>query len=268
MALLLSARLSEEQETCAVDREIGPGARLGLVLGTAAVVLLLLYGFVARVAEANGLRERALEPHRAEADCRSDIEEAIQRFPMDAENHALLSDFYLSEWRMGRRRTAQNASVISLAIYSAKDAIELDPMRSEYFARLGRLYEIQWRERRLPQDYLDATAAYARAEDLFPSNPDTPLNLGRLYDLGGDYERALPNYIRAQRVSDEQYHIPRKFNDAELAELSRRIQQLQFAHVNGTSPPPNGFRQPRLLGWPRSAAPAAAAEGPQLHLDP
>ena len=268
MALLLSARLSEEQETYAVDREIGPGARLGLVLGTAAVVLLLLYGFVARVAEANGLRERALEPHRSEADCRSDIEEAIRRFPMDAENHALLSDFYLGEWRMGRRRTAQNVSVISLAIYSAKDAIELDPMRSEYFARLGRLYEIQWRERRLPQDYLDAAAASARAEDLFPSNPDTPLNLGRLYDLGGDYERALPNYIRALRVSDEQYHIPRKFNDAELAELSRRIQQLQFAPVNGTTPPPNGFRQPRLLGWPRSAAPAAASEGPQLHLDP
>ena len=41
MALLLSARLSEEQETYAVDREIGPGARLGLILGTAAVVLLV-----------------------------------------------------------------------------------------------------------------------------------------------------------------------------------------------------------------------------------
>ena len=103
-------------------------------------------------------------------------------------------------------------------------------MRSEYYTRLGRLYEIQWRERRLPQDYQDALAAYVRAEELFPSNPDTALNLGRLYDRAGNYEAALPNYIRAQRLSEEQYHIPRQFNDLELTELNERIQQLQLAH--------------------------------------
>ncbi len=202
MAVLLSARLSEEKESYAVDRPIGPGQRLGLVFGAAAVVLLVLYGFVARVAEANVLRERALEPRRAEEDCRRDLEEAVRQFPMDAENHALLSDFYLGEWRMGRRRTAQNVSVISLAIYSAKAAIELDPMRSEFYARLGRLYEIQWRERRLPQDYQDAMAAYARAEELFPSNPEMPLNLGRLYDAGRELPgRAaqLPRRAAAER---------------------------------------------------------------------
>jgi O-antigen ligase len=269
MALLLSARLSEEQESYAVDREIGPGLRLGLVFGAAAVVLLVLYGFVARVAEANVLRERALEPHRSEENCRRDLEEAIRQFPMDAENHALLSDFYLDEWRRGRHRTAQNVSVISLAIYSAKDAIEMDPMRSEYYMRLGRLYEIQWRERRLPQDYQDAVAAYQRAEELFPSSPDAPLNLGRLYDRAGNYEAALPNYIRAHRLSEEQYHIPRQFNEPELAELNRRILQLQLAHVNRTPPPPNVFRQSRLLGWPRRGAPPSAApEEPQLGLDP
>jgi tetratricopeptide (TPR) repeat protein len=250
MALLLSARLSEEKESYAVDRPIGPGQRLGLVLGASAVVLLVLYGFVARVAEANVLRERALEPRRPKEDCRRDLTEAVRRFPMDAENQALLSDFYLGEWRAGRRRTAQNVSVISLAIYSAKDAIELDPMRSEYYTRLGRLCEIQWRERHLPQDYQDARTAYMRAEELFPSNPDTPLNLGRLYDAKGNYEAALPNYIAAQRLSEEQYHIPRKFNDAELTELSGRIQQLRLADV-GRTPPPNEFRQPRLLGRPR-----------------
>ncbi len=260
MALLLSARLSEEQESYAVDREIGPGLRLGLVCGTTAAVLLVLYGFVAPVAEANGLRERALEPRRSEEDCRRDIEEAIRQFPMDAENHALLSDFYLSDWRMGRRRTAQDKSVIVLAIRSATDAIELDPMRSEYFARLGRLCEIQWRERRLPQDYLDATAAYARAEELFPSSPDTALNLGRMYDQGGDYEAALPNYIHAQWLSEKQYHIPRQFDALELKELNERIHQLQLAHDQRMPPPPNAFSRPRLLGWPRSAAPAAAAQ--------
>ena len=262
MAVLLSARLSEEKESYAVDRPIGPGQRLGLVFGAAAIVLLVLYGFVARVAESNVLRERALEPRRAEEDCRRDLEEAVQRFPMDAENHALLSDFYLGEWRMGRRRTEQNVSVISLAIHSAKDAIELNPMRSEYYSRLGRLCEIQWRERHLPQDYQDATAAYARAEELFPSNPEMPLNLGRLYDAAGNYQAALPKYIGARRLSDEQYHIPRKFNERELAELSQRIQQLQLADVDRTPPPPNAFRQPRLLGWPRGASPAAAPEAP------
>ncbi|MGO8702217.1 MAG: O-antigen ligase family protein [Candidatus Brocadiia bacterium] len=255
MAVLLSARLSEEKESYAVDRPIGPGQRLGLVLGAAAVVLLVLYGFVARVAEANVLRERALEPRRPEEDCRRDLVEAVRQFPMDAENHALLSDFYLGEWRMGRRRTEQNVSAISLAIYSAKAAIELDPMRSEFYARLGRLYEIQWRERRLPQDYQDALAAYVRAEELFPSNPEMPLNLGRLYDAGGNDQAALPKYLGARRLSEEQYHIPRKFNDLELAELSRRIQQLQQADVDRTPPPPNAFRQPRLLGWPRGEAP-------------
>jgi O-antigen ligase len=269
MALLLSARLSEEKESYAVDRQIGPGQRLGLMFGAAAVVLLTLYGLVARVGEANVLRDRALEPRRPEEDCRRDLEEAVQRFPMDAENQALLSDFYLGEWRAGRRRTAENVSVISLAIYSAKDAIELDPMRSEYYMRLGRLCEIQWREHHLPQDYQDARTAYMRAEELFPSNPDTPLNLGRLYDEGGNSEAALPNYIAARRLSEEQYHIPRKFNEAELTELSRRIQQLQVAEVARTPPPPNAFRQPRLLGWPRGgAARAAAPEAPELGLDP
>ncbi len=262
MAVLLSARLSEEKESYAVDRPIGPGSRLALVLGAAAVVLLVLYGFVARVAEASVLRERALNPRRAEEDCRRDLMEAVRQFPMDAENHALLSDFYLGEWRMGRRRTEQNASVISLAIYSAKAAIELDPMRAEFYTRLGRLYEIQWRERRLLQDYQDAMAAYVRAEELFPSNPDMALNLGRLYDAGGNYQAAVPKYLGARRLSEEQYHIPRKFNDLELAELSRRIQQLQLADVDRTPPPPNAFRQPRLLGWPRGASPASAPEGP------
>jgi O-antigen ligase len=272
MALLLSACLSEEQESYAVDREIRPGLRLGLVFGAAAVVLLVLYGFVAPVAEANALRERALEPHRSEEDCRRDLEEAVRQFPMDAENHALLSDFYLGEWRRGRRRTVhdeQDESVIVLAVHSAEAARDLDPMRSEYYMRLGRLYEIQWRERRLPQDYQDAAAAYKRAEELFPSNPDAPLNLGRLYDRAGNYEAALPNYIRAHRLSEEQYHIPRKFNEPELAELNRRILQLQLARVNRTPPPPNVFRQSRLLGWPRRGAPPSAApEGPQLGLDP
>ena len=134
--------------------------------------------------------------------------------------------------------------------------------------RLGRLYEIQWSEHQLPQDYQAAAAAYVRAEELFPSNPETALNLGRLYDRAGNYEAALPNYIRAERLSEEQYHIPRKFNSQELAELNQRIQQLQLAHVNRTAPPPNMFRQPLLLGWPRNgAAIAAAPEGPQLHLD-
>jgi tetratricopeptide (TPR) repeat protein len=253
MAVLLSARLSEEPESYVVDRELGPGLRLGLVLGAAAVVLLVLYGFVARVAEANVLRERAFEPHRSEEDCRRDLEEAVRQFPMDADNQALLSDFYLDEWRRGRRRTAENVSVISLAICSAKAAIELDPMRSEYSTRLGRLCEIQWREHRLPQDYQDAASAYQQAQELFPSDPETSLNLGRLYDASGNYEAALPNYIRAQRLSDEQYHIPRKFNDREAAELAQRIHQLQFSQVSRTPPPPNAFRQPRLRGWPRGS---------------
>jgi tetratricopeptide (TPR) repeat protein len=258
MAVLLSARMSEEEESYVVDREIGPGLRLGLVFGAAAVALLVLYGFVARVADASLLRERALDPHRSEEDCRLDIEDAVARFPPDAENHALLSDFYLAEWRMGRARTVQGDSVIVLAIRSAREAIELDPMRSEYYTRLGRLCEIQWREHQWPQDYQDAMAACLKAAEFFPSNPDTSLNVGRLYDRAGDYQAALRNYVRARRLSDEQHNVrsPRKFNEAEMKELNLRIQQLQSAQASGTRPPPNAFRQIRLLGWPR-AWPAA-----------
>ena len=172
MALLLSARLSEEQESYAVDREIGPGSRLGLVFGAAAVVLLVLYGFVARVAEANVLRERALEPRRSEEDCRRDLEEAVRQFPMDAENHALLSDFYLGEWRMGRRRTAQNV-VGDLPGHSQRQgrAIELDPMRSEYYTRLGRLYEIQWREHAAAAGLPGRDGGLQRRRETFPEQP-------------------------------------------------------------------------------------------------
>ena len=39
----------------------------------------------------------------------------------------------------------------------------------------------------------------------------------------------MSNYIRARRLSKEQYHIVRQFNEAEMAELNQRIQQLQLA---------------------------------------
>ena len=70
-----------------------------------------------------------------------------------------------------------------------------------------------------------------------------------------------PTTSARKRLSEEQYHIPRELNDHELAELRLRIQQLQLAHVNRTPPPPNEFRQPRLLGWPRAGASPAAAPG-------
>jgi len=256
MALLLSARMSEEGESFVVDRRMTPGWRLACVIGPAAVVLFVLYGFVRPVAESESLRDRALDPvsHRSAEQSRLDLEEAAEKNPLDAQTRALLSDVYLAQWLQGRPNTAQNVSPISQAILNVKAAIELDPMRSEYYARLGRLYEIQWRERRLKQDYLDAKDAYTRAYDLFPSNPDARLNLARLDDLAGDSDLALVRYMEARRLGEQQYHIPRQFNADEVAELNARIRVLRDCHLNRTQPPPPDFHQARLQGWPRQMA--------------
>ena len=260
MGLLLSTRMSEERETYAVDRVLHPGLRLAAALGAIAIALFLIYGFMLRVAESHVLREQALAPDErvSQEQRRLHAEQAIESNPLDAQNHALLSDLYLHLWLAGRRTTGHGGSTLSEAIKSAKNAIELDPARSEYYTRLGRLYEIRWFEKRAAGDqvgammaYQDAAEAYWNAEELFPSNPDTALNRARLYDLVGRYDVALGKYRAAERLSEEQYHIPRKFSPAELAELRARIDILKVCNTTYRAPPPPEFGQPRLLGWPR-----------------
>lgn len=262
MGLFLSARMSEEREAFAVDRPIGPLPRLALVVLPMAVALAIMYGFVLRVTESQVLHERAMAPEAPSMEQRlEDARLAVESNPLDAQNQALLSDLYLHQW-LGNRRT-HDAALLSQAIVHASAATQLSPKRSENFTRLGHLYEIRWL---LPngsiQDYQDAIAAYRTAEELFPSNPITALNVARLTDLIGQYDVASGKYFRARRLSEEQYHIPRKFTEAELKEIDARIRTLTTAWAAHTRPPAMEFRQPYLLGWPRETPIAVAAPLP------
>jgi tetratricopeptide (TPR) repeat protein len=117
------------------------------------------------------------------------------------------------------------------------------------------LYELRWRRDKTGSDYVAAIEAYQRAEEFFPSNPDTALNLGRLYDLKGRHKLALGKYLRARVNSEEQYHVRRKIRRRDKKELEERIEVLKPAVTDGTAVPPLNFTQPRLLGWPNFTPP-------------
>ena len=252
MALLVSARISEEREAPVLDRAIGPGARLGLTLCSAAVMIAVLYGFILPVADAHTLKEQAIDPNARLSFLARElrIQASIDRNPWDAHTHALRSDICLAMWANGIMTTARGRSARSEAIISAQRATEINPMRSEYFTRLGRLHELRWRAERNVHDYQEAMAAYRRAEELFPSNPDVALAQARVWDLLGQYEMAQGKYIKARRLSAEQI-VSREFTADELRDLSQRIGELTVANTRHVPPRPFWFRRPRLNGMPR-----------------
>ena len=149
--------------------------------------------------------------------------------------------------------TPRGVSTLSEAISRVREATAINPMRAEYYTRLGRLHETGWRADRLPNDFQDAFDAYVQAEYLFPSRPDAAVNLGRLHDLAGQYEVALGKYRSALDSAARQFHIPKQFNSEEAAELEARIDTLQQSILSNTSPPPPEFKSPRLRGLPRGA---------------
>lgn len=265
MALLLASRLSEEHETYAVDRRIGPAWRLGITVGATGLAIFLMYGFLLPVTEAQIQRENAMDltnnlspRERLEA-----FQKAVQLNPWDAHHHALLSDFYFNMWESRITRTPEGHSTLSEAIKEARKAAKLNPRRSEYFTRLGRCYEFRWldeiRHAPLPKhpwkysDYVDAREAYSRGEALFPTIPEGPMNLARLADLAGDYEAARGNADEAKRLhsaalgkysraaylgdEDEQTNRHRRFKPAENKELQARMDDLQ-EWTTGTSESP------------------------------
>ncbi len=252
MGLLLSSCLSEETEQFAMDRPIRPLLRPVIALAAVGIAFFLAYGFVLPASEAHERKERATDlttviPFEKRQD---ELEKAIKKNPWDAQLHALLSDLFLGQWRQGRVTTDKGISAFSQAVVHARQAVELNPVRSEYYRRLGRLYELRWVGNGPSSDYQEALEAYLKAEELFPSHPDNALNLARLYDQAGRYDVALGKYIRARLLSEEQYHIPRKFDRGELKELNARIEALQVAITSHNPPPPRSFEKPRLLGWP------------------
>jgi len=253
MGVLLASRLSEEKESFAVDRKIGSGLRLAMTLGSLCLTLLLMYGFILRVAEAQVLRERATDPNRWLSDEARDLDlqAAIESNPWDAYTYALRSDLLLTMWVKGKLTTARGRPTFSEAVNSARDAARIDDQRAEYYTRLGRLYERGWMAEDIITEYQKAVDSYSRAEELFPSNPLMPLNLGRLYDRVGRYDVALGKYFRARMLHYRQYHIPRKFTPKELGQLNARIDALKVANTKHVKPPPLNFTMPRLLGWPK-----------------
>jgi hypothetical protein len=252
MGVLLAARLAEERPAYVLDRPLRPAARAGMVVAALVAACALAYGFVLPAAESSVHRGRALDRQadQTAAQRLAELEAAIRANPWDAHLHALLSDLLIGLWWGGVRRDAGGVSTLSEAIVQAREASVRHPARSEYYTRLGRLYELRWARDGLAADYRSALRAYLRAAEWFPSLPDTALNLGRLYDRGRKYDLAAGKYFTARRNSAEQYHIPRKFSRAELRELNERIDVLRGAITRGESPPPLHFTQPRLLGWP------------------
>jgi O-antigen ligase len=253
MGLVYLCRTEDEKPEHVVDRPLGAGLRAALVVGVVALAIAFLYGFVLPVTEAQALRERALDftNQRSIEQRESDLRGAIAANPFDAHLSALLSDLYANQWMADRRTTAAGVSTLSEAIVLARRAARLAPARSEYHARVGRLLEARWLAAGQQSDYAAALESFQRAEALFPSNPDAPLQVARLYDEGGRMEPALGKYLRAAQLSqEEQYHIIRKFSAEEMTELYRRIDDLRSAHTLRTAPPPLAFKSPRLTGWP------------------
>lgn len=253
MGLLFVCRTETEKDDFVVDRPIGSGLRAVLAFLAVGLAVLFLYGFVLRVIESQIHRERALDftNRRTVEQRESDLRAAIGANPWDAHPNALLSDLYANEWLAGRLTTVEGDSTLSEAIVLAREAARLAPVRSEYQNRLGRLLEARWLTAGQASDYTAAMAAFQRAEELFPSNPDTPLQVARLHDEGGHPDTALGKYLRAVQLSqEEQYHIIRKFTPEEMAELQKRIDELRAAHTLRTAPPPFSFKSSRLMGWP------------------
>jgi len=255
MALLLSARPRGTSQEYAVDRKIGSGLRFALALGSACLSIFLLYGFVVPVGEAHVRQRYAVDTtiSLSNDERQEELLAAIERNPLDAQNHALLSDVLLAMLRSGMETTRRGVPVIGEAIIHAQRAVELNPARSQYYSRLGRLYELRWRTSAVHADYLKALAAFRHAEEYFPTKPDVPLSLARLYDMGGQYRVASGKYFRARTLNAEQSQRNRRFSPPELKELAERIHMLTTANTRGETPPPLSFTQPRLLGWPTHA---------------
>ena len=253
MGLLFVCRTEREEESYAVDRPMGAALRMALLLVAVGLAVLFLYGFVLRVIEAQVLRERAMDfvKERSVEQRETDLRNATLANPYDAHPYALLSDLYANAWLAGARTSSSGASTLAEAIVFARQAARLAPARSEYHNRLGRLYEARWLTAGQNSDYAAALAAFQKAEEFFPSNPDAPLQVARIYDEGGQTDIALGKYLRAVQLSqDEQYHVIRKFSPDEMVELQKRIDELRSAHTLRTTPPPLAFQSSRLLGWP------------------
>ena len=272
MGLILAARLSEEQTRIALDKTLGFAAQAVLICASAAVALFCVYGFVLPAANAAMYREQAREvdpdptapqQKRTMKERRDLMEKAIAAYWWDARNHAFLSDLFLAQ-RYAHPLAPGALTAESQAIIHIRDAIALNPFRSEYYARLGRLYEQRWLRngRRNPGEYQQTLEACIKAEDLFPSNPDAALSLGRLYDLAGKPDIALGKYLRAMNMSEEQYQTTRKLREDEYGELWRRIQHLKDCVTRHKTPDPLRFRAPRLRGLPGPMRPPPRPKAP------
>jgi len=255
MALLLTSRQSEEMRGApTVERRLNPLARLACVLLPSALALLLLYGFVTRVIESSLRVESARDftTQRSLEQRQQDLELAAEQNPWDAHTHALLSDILTMMWSHGQVNSSEGIATLSNAIVQAQEAVRLDPARSEYYKRLGRLHEARWLQKRDAEDYRRALEAFTKAEELFPSNPETALDRARLLDETGQYDVALGKYLRAAELSQApQYHATRRFTDEQSKELEQRIKELGPVVANkAPAPPPLSFKSARLRGWP------------------
>jgi len=249
-ALVLTGAATRDRIEERVSRRLWPAARWLTTLGAVGAIVLLLYAFVAPLAEAHVRFQTAVD-RTNDLTYEERLDElliAAERNPLDAQSYAFASDMLFGMRLQGKRTTTRGASVLGEAIVLAKRAAAANPVRSEYFQRLGRLYELQWLLGGVRSDLLSARDAYAQAEKLFPGKPDGPLNVGRVYDRDARYDVASGKYFSARALSEEQAMRTRRFSKRELQELSRRIEELNHALTQHRPPPPLNFTEKRLLG--------------------
>jgi tetratricopeptide (TPR) repeat protein len=116
-------------------------------------------------------------------------------------------------------------SVAPLAKQAASEAEQDEQLSSDDWFDLGVDLEAVSPE--------DAPAAYQRALDLEPDHSDAHVNLGRLLQESGDYERAEAHYVAALKVEPD--NVLAAFNLGTLLEDMGRIQDAISAYGKASS---------------------------------
>jgi O-Antigen ligase len=255
MALVLSARMSEESPTATPPRQMHPATRLGLIGISTAIPMICLYLFVMPVLDASSLVERAKAPTGYSIRERMEfLQQAGERCPWQAESFATQSKFYLQKALAHDRIGAGGQTQLSQAIQLMRGAISVRPYHADYHHWLGRIYELRWISTQNHEDYQDTLNAYLISQRLSPTIPESALNLGRLYDLSGQYDLATGKYMRALHLSSKMEETS-QFEKSAILEIEARIDMLTRATKDGAPPPRLKFRNPRLQTIPQSPRP-------------
>jgi adenylate cyclase len=134
--------------------------------------------------------------HKAAAEARDLLLQAIEIDPAYTEAYSLLGFYYFDEWRVWGRKRDQN---LSRALELATTAVELSPLDPAPHVLLALVY--QWR-----REFDAANAAADAALALEPNDAITLGNLGSMLGWAGRNEEALG--VLQQAIRLDPFHPP------------------------------------------------------------